>query len=145
MVALQHASKDVEKMVLGNKCDMNDRRQVSKERGEQVRNARLQLPAPPHPHPPTHKGFVIKVCGFCEACVSFVSALPVRVMHTCTYLHVRPMHMYMHYHLRSIHVCTHTEHFTSICSSQRILLLHIKTLKLKKKRGGGEGGKKKKT
>ena len=23
-------------MILGNKCDMNDRRQVSKERGEQV-------------------------------------------------------------------------------------------------------------
>ena len=36
-VMSQHASKDVEKMVLGNKCDMNDRRQVSKERGEQVR------------------------------------------------------------------------------------------------------------
>ena len=33
---LQHASADVEKMVLGNKCDMEDRRQVSKERGEQV-------------------------------------------------------------------------------------------------------------
>ena len=32
----QHASRDVEKMILGNKCDMNDRRQVSKDRGEQV-------------------------------------------------------------------------------------------------------------
>ncbi|XP_064646007.1 ras-related protein Rab-8A-like isoform X1 [Lineus longissimus] len=32
----QHASADVEKMVLGNKCDMNDRRQVSRERGEQL-------------------------------------------------------------------------------------------------------------
>ncbi|CAI9736295.1 ras-related protein Rab-8A [Octopus vulgaris] len=32
----EHASKDVEKMILGNKCDMNDRRQVSKERGEQL-------------------------------------------------------------------------------------------------------------
>ena len=32
----KHASSDVEKMILGNKCDMNDRRQVSKERGEQV-------------------------------------------------------------------------------------------------------------
>ena len=32
----QHASADVEKMILGNKCDMNDRRQVSKERGEKV-------------------------------------------------------------------------------------------------------------
>ncbi|XP_072020367.1 ras-related protein Rab-8A-like [Amphiura filiformis] len=32
----EHASADVEKMVLGNKCDMEDRRQVSKERGEQL-------------------------------------------------------------------------------------------------------------
>lgn len=32
----EHASQEVEKMVLGNKCDMNDRRQVSKERGEQL-------------------------------------------------------------------------------------------------------------
>ncbi|KAI0233469.1 Ras-related protein Rab-8A [Lamellibrachia satsuma] len=30
----EHASTDVEKMILGNKCDMNERRQVSKERGE---------------------------------------------------------------------------------------------------------------
>lgn len=34
---LQHAASDVERMVLGNKCDMNDKRQVSKERGEKVR------------------------------------------------------------------------------------------------------------
>lgn len=33
----KHASSDVEKMVLGNKCDINDKRQVSKERGEKVR------------------------------------------------------------------------------------------------------------
>merc|ERR1712212_1169068 len=32
----EHASGDVEKMILGNKCDMNDRRQVSKERGEKL-------------------------------------------------------------------------------------------------------------
>lgn len=32
----QHANEDVEKMILGNKCDMDDRRIVSKERGEQV-------------------------------------------------------------------------------------------------------------
>ncbi|KAF3854833.1 hypothetical protein F7725_022888 [Dissostichus mawsoni] len=32
----QHASSDVEKMVLGNKCDMTDRRQVSKDRGEKL-------------------------------------------------------------------------------------------------------------
>lgn len=31
-----HASSDVEKMILGNKCDITERRQVSKERGEQV-------------------------------------------------------------------------------------------------------------
>lgn len=32
----EHASQDVEKMILGNKCDMNDRRMVSKERGEKL-------------------------------------------------------------------------------------------------------------
>ncbi|XP_061426980.1 ras-related protein Rab-8A-like [Lethenteron reissneri] len=32
----EHASADVQKMVLGNKCDMNDRRQVTKERGEKL-------------------------------------------------------------------------------------------------------------
>uniref|UniRef100_A0A914V020 Ras-related protein Rab-10 n=1 Tax=Plectus sambesii TaxID=2011161 RepID=A0A914V020_9BILA len=32
----EHASEDVEKMLLGNKCDMADRRMVSKERGEQI-------------------------------------------------------------------------------------------------------------
>ena len=31
---LQHAAADVEKMILGNKCDMNDKRQVSAERGQ---------------------------------------------------------------------------------------------------------------
>lgn len=32
----QHASEDVERMLLGNKCDMADKRMVSKERGEQI-------------------------------------------------------------------------------------------------------------
>nr|XP_020475026.1 ras-related protein Rab-8B-like [Monopterus albus] len=32
----EHASPDVEKMILGNKCDMTDRRQVSKDRGEKL-------------------------------------------------------------------------------------------------------------
>lgn len=32
----EHAAADVEKMVLGNKCDMDDKRQVSKDRGEQL-------------------------------------------------------------------------------------------------------------
>ncbi len=32
----EHASADVEKMILGNKCDVNERRQVSRERGEEL-------------------------------------------------------------------------------------------------------------
>jgi Ras-related protein Rab-8A len=32
----EHASADVERMLIGNKCDMNDKRQVSKERGEKL-------------------------------------------------------------------------------------------------------------
>lgn len=39
----QHASADVERMVLGNKCDVNDKRQVSKERGEKVGNWEIDL------------------------------------------------------------------------------------------------------
>ncbi|KAJ8916909.1 hypothetical protein NQ315_013378 [Exocentrus adspersus] len=31
-----HANEDVEKMILGNKCDMTDKRIVSKERGETI-------------------------------------------------------------------------------------------------------------
>lgn len=33
----QHANEDVEKMILGNKCDMDENRQVPKERGDAVR------------------------------------------------------------------------------------------------------------
>jgi len=32
----EHASEDVVKMLLGNKCDMSDRRIVPKDRGEQI-------------------------------------------------------------------------------------------------------------
>ncbi|XP_052775383.1 ras-related protein Rab-10-like [Mya arenaria] len=32
----EHANEDVEKMILGNKCDMEDKRQISKERGEGI-------------------------------------------------------------------------------------------------------------
>lgn len=35
-ISVQHASEDVEKMILGNKCDMIDRRVVSRERGEKI-------------------------------------------------------------------------------------------------------------
>eukprot|EP00127_Corallochytrium_limacisporum_P000883 Clim_evm16s29 gene=Clim_evmTU16s29 len=31
-----HASEEVEKMILGNKCDMEDKREVPKERGEKI-------------------------------------------------------------------------------------------------------------
>jgi len=32
----EHANEDVERMILGNKCDMTDKRVVSKERGENI-------------------------------------------------------------------------------------------------------------
>ncbi|KAH8256709.1 hypothetical protein KR038_011051 [Drosophila bunnanda] len=32
----EHANEDVEKMILGNKCDMTDKRVVNKERGEAI-------------------------------------------------------------------------------------------------------------
>ena len=34
---VQHASADVERMLLGNKCDMEGKRVISKEQGETVR------------------------------------------------------------------------------------------------------------
>ena len=33
---LEHSNADVEKMVLGNKCDIEEQRQISKERGETI-------------------------------------------------------------------------------------------------------------
>ena len=36
MYLTQHANEDVEKMILGNKCDMDDKRQVPTARGETV-------------------------------------------------------------------------------------------------------------
>lgn len=35
-VVWQHASEDVERMLLGNKCDMDDKRVVPTAKGEQV-------------------------------------------------------------------------------------------------------------
>lgn len=32
----EHANEDVEKMILGNKCDMEDKRVISKEKGEAI-------------------------------------------------------------------------------------------------------------
>ncbi len=32
----QHASAEVERMLIGNKCDMHDKRQVSRDKGEHV-------------------------------------------------------------------------------------------------------------
>lgn len=37
----QHANEDVERMLLGNKCDMEDKRVVPKAKGEQVSCLRL--------------------------------------------------------------------------------------------------------
>ena len=36
----EHANKDVEKMILGNKCDMEDKRVIPKEKGEDVSKPR---------------------------------------------------------------------------------------------------------
>ena len=36
LICFQHANEDVEKMILGNKCDMEDKRQVPRDRGETV-------------------------------------------------------------------------------------------------------------
>ncbi|CAG2164768.1 unnamed protein product [Oppiella nova] len=33
---VQHANEDVEKMILGNKCDMDDKRMITRERGETI-------------------------------------------------------------------------------------------------------------
>lgn len=44
----QHANEDVEKMILGNKCDMEDKRQVSKDRGDAV-STKLTLQCLPNP------------------------------------------------------------------------------------------------
>ena len=33
---LEHSNADVEKMILGNKCDMEEQRKISKERGESI-------------------------------------------------------------------------------------------------------------
>ncbi|UMM12723.1 hypothetical protein L5515_001358 [Caenorhabditis briggsae] len=32
----EHAASDVERMIIGNKCDIEERREVSRERGEQL-------------------------------------------------------------------------------------------------------------
>ncbi|XP_013793620.1 ras-related protein Rab-10-like [Limulus polyphemus] len=32
----EHANEDVEKMILGNKCDVSDKRMISKERGDAI-------------------------------------------------------------------------------------------------------------
>jgi small GTP-binding protein len=45
----EHANEDVEKMILGNKCDMEDKRQVMKERGEAVSPIYLSSPADTEP------------------------------------------------------------------------------------------------
>lgn len=36
LCSFQHANEDVEKMILGNKCDMEDKRVIQKDKGEAV-------------------------------------------------------------------------------------------------------------
>ena len=36
MFDVKHANEDVEKMILGNKCDMDDKRMISRDRGETI-------------------------------------------------------------------------------------------------------------
>jgi hypothetical protein len=46
----QHASEDVEKMILGNKCDMEDKRVISREQGQKASHhqpAGFEPPPPP--------------------------------------------------------------------------------------------------
>lgn len=38
-IPFQHANEDVERMLLGNKCDMDDKRVVPKGKGEQVKSS----------------------------------------------------------------------------------------------------------
>lgn len=40
----EHASSDVDRIIIGNKCDVEERRQVSRERGEQVQPSHVSLP-----------------------------------------------------------------------------------------------------
>ena len=39
----EHANKDVEKMILANKCDMEDKRVIPKEKGEDVSTTFMPL------------------------------------------------------------------------------------------------------
>ncbi|KPJ02192.1 Ras-related protein Rab-10 [Papilio xuthus] len=39
----EHANEDVEKMILGNKCDMEEKRVVSKERGEALAKSNINI------------------------------------------------------------------------------------------------------
>lgn len=43
----EHASGDVEKMIIGNKCDMNDKRAISTEDGQKVGSFKPTPPPPP--------------------------------------------------------------------------------------------------
>ena len=54
----EHANKDVEKMILGNKCDMEDKRVIPKEKGEDVSKPTV------HKWKWTHRSFYIMYYNF---------------------------------------------------------------------------------
>lgn len=54
---IQHANEDVEKMLLGNKADMEDKRQISTEKATLVSTPYV------HCHPQT-KASLYKFCSF---------------------------------------------------------------------------------
>ncbi|ETE73053.1 Ras-related protein Rab-8B, partial [Ophiophagus hannah] len=70
----EHASSDVERMILGNKSDMNDKRQVSKEKGEKVNLVKTEFLISELPFPweagrgGGRGGGTVAACGFLHPC-----------------------------------------------------------------------------
>ena len=85
----QHANADVEKIILGNKCDMEDRRQVPKEKGEEVGGRLLRGEA---------KGGLT----FIHFCLIFITPFPIHPFVTYSFIHPST-HSFIH---SSIHLST---------------------------------------
>jgi GTPase SAR1 family protein len=66
----QHATDDVEKMILANKCDMTDKRVITTDQGAKVRLLMRQLP------------LSLSLVSLSCLCLSFVCYLP-RCMSAC--------------------------------------------------------------
>uniref|UniRef100_A0A914LLV1 Ras-related protein Rab-10 n=1 Tax=Meloidogyne incognita TaxID=6306 RepID=A0A914LLV1_MELIC len=85
----EHASEDVVKMLLGNKCDMSDRRVVSKERGEKIASDHginfMETSA---------KANINVDKAFHELAEAILCKMPERNSATGDQLRVRPMHQF---------------------------------------------------